>query len=91
MGMAHWLEVPSLIAMILTVAAVFAIRVAALRFGIQVPTALDIPGTISKVKARPRASAGRQIGGPERPVEARYGPGPATADRSEAMRPLNAR
>jgi uncharacterized membrane protein YeiH len=52
-AMAHWLDVPGLVAMILTVAAVFVIRVAALRFGIQVPTALDIPETITRVKARP--------------------------------------
>ena len=52
--MAHWLDVPGLVAMIVTVAVVFVIRVAALRFGIQVPTALDIPETITRVKARPR-------------------------------------
>jgi uncharacterized membrane protein YeiH len=54
--MAHWLDVPSLIAMIVTVVLVFIIRVAALRFGIQVPTALDIPTTISRVRGRPGRS-----------------------------------
>ncbi|OFW56758.1 MAG: hypothetical protein A2133_12315 [Actinobacteria bacterium RBG_16_64_13] len=57
-AMEHWVGVPSLVAMIATVAVVFVIRVAALRFGIQVPTALDIPETINKVKARPRARRG---------------------------------
>jgi uncharacterized membrane protein YeiH len=51
--MAHWLSVPALIAMIVTVVIVFVIRVTALRYGIQVPTALDIPETITRVKARP--------------------------------------
>jgi uncharacterized membrane protein YeiH len=53
-AMAHWLDVPGLVAMIATVVLVFVIRVAALRFGIQVPTALDIPQTITRVKTRPR-------------------------------------
>ena len=61
-AMEHWLGVPSLVAMIATVAVVFVIRVAALRFGIRVPTALDIPGTITKVKARPRARRGGKQG-----------------------------
>jgi hypothetical protein len=52
--MAKWLSVPSLVAMIVTVVVVFAVRVAALRFGIQVPTALDLPRTINRVKTRPR-------------------------------------
>jgi hypothetical protein len=38
-----------------TVVVVFMIRVAALRFGIQVPTSLDIPHTITRVAKRPRA------------------------------------
>ncbi len=63
--MEHWLGVPSLVAMIATVAVVFVIRVAALRFGIQVPTALDIPQTINKVKARPRAATARKSQTPE--------------------------
>ncbi len=53
-GMAHWLDVPGLVAMIVTVAAVFILRVAALYYGIQAPTALDIPTTITRVKSRPR-------------------------------------
>jgi uncharacterized membrane protein YeiH len=52
--MAKWLGVPAAVAMIVTVVVVFVIRVAALRFGIQAPTALDIPQTITRVKARPR-------------------------------------
>jgi uncharacterized membrane protein YeiH len=52
--MTRWLAVPSVISMIVTVVLVFAIRVAALRFGIQVPTALDIPKTIDRVRTRPR-------------------------------------
>jgi uncharacterized membrane protein YeiH len=56
--MAQWLDVPGLVAMIVTVVAVFIIRVAALRFGIQVPTALDIPRTITRVKSR--APGGRR-------------------------------
>jgi uncharacterized membrane protein YeiH len=56
--MTRWLSVPSLIAMIVTVVLVFAIRVTALRFGIPVPTALDIPETIKRVKARPRNRRG---------------------------------
>ena len=57
--MVRWLVVPSLVAMIVTVVLVFTIRVAALRFGIPVPTALDIPETIKRVKARPRKSGRR--------------------------------
>jgi uncharacterized membrane protein YeiH len=59
--MARWLSVPSLIAMIVTVVLVFAVRVAALRFGIQVPTALDIPETISRVRTRPRKRGPRRL------------------------------
>jgi uncharacterized membrane protein YeiH len=57
--MAKWLGVASLAAMIVTVVVVFSVRVAALRFGIQAPTALDLPRAINRVKARPR--------GPRRP------------------------
>lgn len=52
--MAKWLSVPSLVAMIVTVGVVFAVRVAALRFGIQAPTALDLPRAINRVRTRPR-------------------------------------
>jgi uncharacterized membrane protein YeiH len=58
--MAHWLDVPGLVSMIVTVAVVFVIRVAAIRFGIQVPTALDIPETITRAKARPRSRRARK-------------------------------
>lgn len=50
--MAHWLSVPELVAMIVTVVMVFVIRVAALRYGIQVPTVLDIPETITRARSR---------------------------------------
>jgi len=62
--MVRWLSVPSLVAMIVTVVLVFTIRVAALRFGIPVPTALDIPETIKRVRARPRkpGTRGRRVG-----------------------------
>ncbi len=53
-SMAKWLGVPALIGMLVTVALVFAIRVAALRFGIQAPTPVDLPQTISRVAAKPR-------------------------------------
>jgi len=53
--MEHWLGVPNLVAMVVTVVVVFIVRVAALRFGIQAPTAVDLPGTIHRVRARPRA------------------------------------
>lgn len=57
-AMAHWLAVPGLVAMVVTVVIVFLIRAAALRFGIPVPTALDLPAAIGKVKkakTRPRS------------------------------------
>jgi hypothetical protein len=57
--MVRWLAVDSLVAMIVTVVLVFVIRVAALRFGIPVPTALDIPETIKRVRARPRKRGAR--------------------------------
>lgn len=52
--MSRWLGVASLLAMIVTVVVVFAVRMTALRFGIQAPTALDLPRAINRVKARPR-------------------------------------
>jgi uncharacterized membrane protein YeiH len=58
--MTRWLAVSSLVAMIVTVVLVFAVRVAALRYGIQVPTALDIPETISRVRTRPRRRGARR-------------------------------
>jgi uncharacterized membrane protein YeiH len=58
-AMAHWLDVPGLYAMITTVVVVFAVRVAALRFDIQVPTALDIPETITRAKTKPRSGKSR--------------------------------
>jgi uncharacterized membrane protein YeiH len=58
-AMAHWLAVPALVSMIVTVVVVFVVRVAALRFGIQVPTALDIPQTVSRVAKRPRRKRGK--------------------------------
>jgi uncharacterized membrane protein YeiH len=65
--MVRWLAVPSLVAMIVTVVLVFVIRVTALRFGIPVPTALDIPETIKRVRARPRKrGAGVRRGARER-------------------------
>jgi uncharacterized membrane protein YeiH len=51
--MEHWLGVPNLIAMIVTVVVVFAVRVAALRFGIQAPTPIDLPRTLRRVRSRP--------------------------------------
>ena len=72
--MVRWLAVPSLVAMIVTVVLVFAIRVAALRFGIQVPTALDIPETIKRVRARARRPGASRLRGTDRgPQEARTG------------------
>ena len=50
--LAHWLAIPQLVAMVVTVAIVFVIRAAALRFGIPAPTALDLPATITKVRSR---------------------------------------
>jgi uncharacterized membrane protein YeiH len=58
--MTRWLSVPSLIGMIVTVVLVFAVRVSALSFGIPVPTALDIPATISRVRTRPRKRGARK-------------------------------
>jgi uncharacterized membrane protein YeiH len=62
--MHKWLDVASLVSMIVTVVVVFAVRVAALRFGIQVPTALDLPRTINRVKTRSRSTARSTPGGP---------------------------
>jgi uncharacterized membrane protein YeiH len=53
-SLASWLGVPALVAMLVTVGSVFVIRVAALQFGIQAPTPLDIPKSINRVAARPR-------------------------------------
>jgi uncharacterized membrane protein YeiH len=50
--MAKWLGVPELVGMIVTVVLVFVVRVAALRFGIQAPTPLDLPQRISRVTTR---------------------------------------
>lgn len=50
--LAHWLAIPQVVAMVVTVAIVFVIRAAALRFGIPAPTALDLPATITKVRSR---------------------------------------
>ena len=65
--LAHWLAVPQLVAMVVTVAIVFVIRGTALRFGIPVPTALDLPSTINKVKTRP-ASKRRTNKSKDRPA-----------------------
>jgi uncharacterized membrane protein YeiH len=59
--MAYWLDVPGLVAMIVTVAVVFIVRVAALRYGILVPTALDIPETITRVRSRPRRRGRKKV------------------------------
>ena len=76
--MTRWLSVPSLIAMIVTVVLVFAIRVTALRFGIPVPTALDIPETIKRVKARPRKRRRRgRLGQSEEAADEAGAAGPA--------------
>lgn len=58
-AMAHWLDLPGLVAMVVTVIVVFLVRGAAIRFGIPAPTALDIPAAVSKVKGRLR---GRNAG-----------------------------
>jgi uncharacterized membrane protein YeiH len=54
-SMVKWIGVSTLVAMLITVALVFIIRVAALRFGIQAPTPVDIPQTLRKVKIKPRS------------------------------------
>jgi uncharacterized membrane protein YeiH len=61
--MVRWLAVDSLIAMVVTVVLVFAIRMSALRFGIQVPTAIDIPETIKRVRARARRPGASRLRG----------------------------
>lgn len=53
-SLAKWIGVPALAAMLTTVALVFAIRVAALQFGIQAPTPVDLPRSLSKVVTKPR-------------------------------------
>jgi hypothetical protein len=54
--------------------------VAALRFGIQVPTALDIPETITRVKARPRK---RSAAADETESDLSNAAGKADDDRTE--------
>jgi uncharacterized membrane protein YeiH len=61
--MVRWLAVDSLIAMVVTVVLVFAVRMSALRFGIQVPTAIDIPETIKRVRARTRSQGASRLRG----------------------------
>jgi uncharacterized membrane protein YeiH len=54
-SMVKWIGVSTLLAMLITVALVFIIRVAALRFGIQAPVPVDLPQTLRKVKIKPRS------------------------------------
>ena len=61
-SLVKWLDVPALVGMFVTVGLVFVIRIAALQFGIQAPTPLDIPRTLSRAVARPRSRKRGPVG-----------------------------
>ena len=75
-AMVKWIGVPTTAAMLATVALVFIIRVAALQFGIQAPTPLDIPRNLTKVVSRPRRDRKGGAEGTEPPPVAGTGPTP---------------
>ena len=85
--MAHWLDVSGLVAMIVTVVVVFIVRVAALRYGIPVPTALDIPKTITRVKSRPPTQRRRRRRVGARPGKSASAGTPTSPGDSEHDRP----
>ncbi len=84
-SMVKWLGVAALVGMFVTVALVFLIRVAALQFGIQAPTPVDIPERFSRAVARPRGRNGHADAGAAGPPAAECCDGEASREPPAAQ------